>query len=349
MWRNNKRSAHMEKYLICRPEGGFTDVLSQVSLCFNYCLRHRRVLVIDTLHSTSFASPFRHFFSFVHDSVKVVTDPRELIRTAISKGLSVHPAHARLNPKGHVPPRYTKNLNFCLDGIPLTFDFDCDHDAAVLIHQQCGRTPFDLEFMSCLRLTPRLRGLVERRWASLPKPYIGVHARNTDIKSDPDKVMPLVRRYPGAVFLATDSAALQRSVRKGAKRRIFTSKIPDFTGKPLHHRNVSPKMKIRINTVAIVDLILLALSKRVFLTTEASGYSLLARELNQNRHVVIAWLGRDLAAGSYPWWSDANLAIGTIKGAFPRCAAWYHASKAAQPLCVGRRKPDCVTAFQPNV
>jgi hypothetical protein len=231
----------MEKYLICRPEGGFTDMLSQLKRCFNYCLHYDRILVIDTSNSKTFASPFWLYFSFVHTSVKVMIDPRELIQTAIAENLSVHPLHARLDPRGHEQPRFVQNLNYCLDGIPVTFDFNCDHDAAVLIHQQCGREPFDFEFMSCLRLSPRMRGVVERRWASLPKPYVGVHVRNTDITSDPDKVMPLVRRYPGTVFLATDSATVQQSVHQEAKRRIYTSQIPDFSGRPLHHRHVSQK------------------------------------------------------------------------------------------------------------
>lgn len=313
----------MEKYLICRPEGGLTDMLCQLSQCFNYALRYGRVMVIDTENSVIFASPFREYFSFVHPTLKVVTEPREFIQTAIARGLTVHPPHARLDPRGHEQPCYVKNLNFCLSGIPLTFDFTCDHDAEVLIHQRCGRSSFDLEFMSCLRLSPRLRRIVERRWASLPKPYIGVHVRNTDIKSDTSKVMPVVRRYPGCVFLATDSVAVQRSVRKAASRRIFISKIPNSRGQGLHRKRVSSKKKRSINTTAIVDMVLLALSKRVFVATEASGYSLLSRELNLNRSVLVAWLGRDLASGSRSWWRDPHLIIGSITGLLPRFEAWF--------------------------
>lgn len=312
----------MDKYLICRPEGGFTDMLSQLGLCFDYCLRHGRVLVVDTENTLTFASPFSHYISLVHPSLQVVTDSREFIRMAVAQGLVVHPPHARLDPRGHEQPRYVKNLNYCLGGIPVTFDFDCDHEAAVLIHQQCGRMPFDFEFMSCLRLSPRLRGLVERRWASLPKPYIGVHVRNTDIKSDTSKVMPLIKRYPGGVFLATDSVAVQWSVRKVADRLVFISKIQNYRG-GLHRKPVPARMKMRINTTAIADLVLLALSKRVYVATEESGYSLLARELNRNRHVLVAWLGRDLEAESLPRWSETNLAIGTIRGVLARCTAWW--------------------------
>src|SRR5690606_22026358 len=137
--------------------------------------------------------------------------------------------------------------------------------------------------LGCLRLSPRLRRLVERRWAGLPKPYIGIHVRNTDIKSDAGKVLPLVRRYLGGVFLATDSVAVRRSVRKAAGRRIAMTGIPNFKGAGLHRKEVSAKMKFRINTMAVADLVLLALSKRVYVATEASGYSLLARELNRHR------------------------------------------------------------------
>lgn len=311
----------MEKYLICRPEGGLTDMLSQLGLCFHYALRHGRVLVIDTENSVTFALPFGEYFSVEHPSLQVMTNPREFIQTAIARDLSVHPGHARLDPRGHEQPRHWRNLNFCLAGVPLTFDFSRDHDAAVLIHQQCGRTSFDWEFLGCLRLSPRLRRLVERRWVGLPKPYIGIHVRNTDIKSDAGKVLPLVRRYLGGVFLATDSVAVQRSVRKAAGRRIATTGIPNFKGVGLHRKEVSAKMKFRINTMAVADLVLLALSKRVYVATEASGYSLLARELNRNRLVLVAWLGRDLASETRSRWREPHLAIGTIRGLLSHCEA----------------------------
>jgi hypothetical protein len=257
----------------------------------------------------------------------VVADPRKFIESAITRDLAVHPPHARLDTKGGEQPRYVENLNFCLADIPLTFDFAGDHDATVLFHQQCGRRAFDSEFLSCLRLSARLRGLIERRWASLPKPYVGVHVRNTDIKSDTSRVMPIIRRYLGGVFLATDAVSVQRSVRKAAGRHVFISEIPNSRGAPLHHRRASPKEKFRLNTTAIVDLVLLALSKRVYLATEASGYSLLARELNRNRALLVAWLGRDLASGSCSWWREPHLMIGTVRGLWSRCGAWWRVAK----------------------
>ncbi len=302
-------------------------MLSQISRCYDYCRRYGRVLVVDTENSTVFASPFDSYFSFECSMIRIVTDPRDIIRSAIDDGLTVHPSHASLKPAADRRPRYEAGSNFCVDGLLLTFDFDREHEAQVLIHQQCGRAPFDLEFLSCLRMSARLRRLVERRWAGLPKPYIGIHVRNTDRKSDPGVVMRLLRRYPGGVFLATDSAEAQRSMRRLAGRRVFTSKIPDFRGAALHTRCVSHQVKERINTMAIVDLVLLALSKRVYLSAENSGYSRLARVLNRNRRVVAAWLGRDLTSGVFPWWRESSLALGKMGGWLPRYAAWLSAPK----------------------
>lgn len=343
-------NAFMDKYLICRPEGGLTDMLSQLGQCFNYCLRYGRVLVIDTENTITFASPFLDYFSIEHPSLKVITESREFIKTAIARGLAVHPPHARLNPTGGEQPGYVRNLNFCLAGTPLTFDFDINHDADVLLHQQCGRTAFDFEFLSCLRLSPRLRGLVERRWASLPKPYIGIHVRNTDIKSDPSKLMPVVRRYPGGVFLATDTVTVQRSVRRAGNRRVFISRIPDFKGKALHRKKASSRMKFRLNTLAIVDMVLLALSKRVYLATEASGYSLLARELNCNRAVLLAWLGGALEPGSCSRWSQPYLAIGRLRARLPHCEAWQWVSKLGKgDVLLRRQQPSDASPTIPNV
>lgn len=310
----------MEKYLICRPEGGLTDMLSQIGLCRAYCLRHGRTLVIDTEHSQTFAAPFGLFFSLDDPGLRVVADAGSFIRRARAEGLSVHPDHVRLDPSREQQPRYVEKMNFCIDGKQTTFDFASDHEAAVLIHQQCGREPFDFEFMARLRLSPGMRRLIERRWAALPKPYIGVHVRNTDIKSEIDGLAPLIGRYRGAVFLATDSAAVQRRAREITGRRVFKSPIPDFGGRSLHTRPVSREVKRRLNTLAIADLVLLALSKRVYVATEASGYSLLAQALNRDRGVVAAWMGRDLASVSRPWSRGVHLAWGTLAGLRARCA-----------------------------
>jgi hypothetical protein len=310
----------MEKYLISRPEGGLNDMLSQLGRCVDYCLRHGRTLVIDTDRSMTFAAPFGRFFSIEHPALRVVTAPREFVRMAIERDFSVHPAHARLRPTWRQQPRYVEQMkNFCAEGAPVTFDFDRDHEATVLVHQQCGREPFDCEFMGCLRLSPRMRAVVERRWASLPRPYIGIHARNTDIKSDISRVMPLIRRYRGAVFLATDSAEVQREVSASAGRHVFMSGIPDFKGGALHIQHVTPRTKDGINTTAVADLLLLALAKRVYATTETSGYSALAQELNRNQRLVAAWMGRDLPSCTWPWLRSLALARGKAEGLLSRC------------------------------
>ena len=37
-----------EQVVLCRPEGGFNDILCQIELCWRYADAHERVLVVDT-------------------------------------------------------------------------------------------------------------------------------------------------------------------------------------------------------------------------------------------------------------------------------------------------------------
>jgi hypothetical protein len=123
----------------------------------------------------------------------------------------------------------------------------------------------------------------------MPKPYIGVQIRNTDYKSDPAVVAPILKRYTHSVYLATDSVEAQRYVRAIALGKVWTSPIPDFGGKPLHLTPVSFEEKFRLNRIAIEDLIMLSLAENVYVSNARSGFACLAQKLNGNQRVVIGW------------------------------------------------------------
>ncbi|MEY3069700.1 MAG: hypothetical protein RLZZ456_1399 [Pseudomonadota bacterium] len=41
-------TAASERYLLCRPEGGFNDMLCQIELCWHYAEANGRTLIVDS-------------------------------------------------------------------------------------------------------------------------------------------------------------------------------------------------------------------------------------------------------------------------------------------------------------
>lgn len=283
------RRFFMPKYLLCRPEAGLNDMLRQLSICADYCLRHGRVLVIDTQSTYVFASPFRDYFSLVVKGLAVRMDATEFLDFAEANNLSVHPPSIRLR-YGSDRPVYVHETNrICLNGVPLTFDFKREYAEDILLHHQSGGGPPSDRLLKGMRLSPWLAGLFRERWSVLPKPYVGIHIRDTDKKSSDAGVLPVIQRCPRAVFLATDSAAAQQRARQLRSSGLFMSAIPDYGGLPIHHQPGTHEEKRRGNTTALTDLLILALAETVHVSTTGSGYSTLALRLNRKPSWVLRW------------------------------------------------------------
>jgi hypothetical protein len=279
----------MNKYLLCRPEGGLNDIFRQISRCINYCLLHGRILVIDTESTETFASPFRDYFSLLIKGLTVRLDTDEFLDFAETNQLSIYPPCVKLRYGTDRPYYKDRSENYCLDGASLTFDFKSEYSENILVHHQCGGgTPSDL-LLNGLRLSPWLADRFRERWLSLLKPYVGIHIRDTDMKSSYEFLLPLIQRCPQVIFLATDSAAVQKRARQSRPSGLFMSEIPDYGGLPIHSHSVTPEEKQRVNSTAVIDLLILALAKKVHISTNRSGYSKLARRLNRKPIRVLRW------------------------------------------------------------
>ena len=91
-------------------------------------------------------------------------------------------------------------------GEPLTFDFNEDYPHELLVHQQHGRLPISVSIFMRLSLRPELTKELLARVASIGGPYLGVHVRHTDYRSD---YRPLIDQLAGGeiarLFVATDN------------------------------------------------------------------------------------------------------------------------------------------------
>lgn len=276
----------MNKYVLCRPESGINDMLCQIGLCVRYCLKFDRILVIDTANTVVFSEPFVRYFTLHHSRLKHESDPKAFLEMAEARQLTLFPPTAKLRHGG----------GWSQDGIQhnrgwdvLQFDTEKDYEEDVLVHHKSGGgRPFP-EFLRALRFSAGFARSCAERWSSMRKPYLGVQIRNTDYKSDPAAVAPVLTKYRGPVYLATDSAEAQRQVLAMGHEEVWTSPIPDFGGAPIHREPVSREEKSRINRMAMEDLVMLTLAEMVYVSNPRSGYACLAQHLNRKQHVVVGW------------------------------------------------------------
>jgi hypothetical protein len=282
-------SPFMPKYLLCRPEAGLNDMLCQISVCIDYCIHHGRVLVIDTGFTDVFASPFRDYFSFEIERLTVRLDAEKFLEFAEAHQLTIYPPLVKLR-YGAGRPYYVEEVrNYCIDGIVLNFDFNRAYEEDILLHHQCGGGQPSDRLLRGLRLSPRLAARFNKRWSALPKPYVGIHIRDTDKTSSDETVRPVLAGHRGTIFLATDSVAAQQRARELRTEGLFMSGIPDRGGSPIHHHPSSPVEKKALNTTAVIDLLILALAQAVHVSTRDSGYSRLALRLNAKQSLVLRW------------------------------------------------------------
>lgn len=276
----------MGKYVLCRPESGINDMLCQIGLCVRYCLKFDRILVIDTANTVVFSEPFDRYFTLHHPRLKHESDPKAFLEMVEARQLTLFPATAKLRHGGGWFPSGIKHDR---RWDVLQFDLDKDYEEDVLVHHKSGGgRPFP-EFLRSLRFSESFARSAVARWQSLRKPYIGVQIRNTDHKSDPAVVAPILKKYRGPFYLATDSAEAQRQILAMGHKEVWTSPIPDFGGAPIHRAQVSREEKSRLNRMALEDLVMLTLAEMVYVSHKNSGYSHLAQHLNRKQHVVIGW------------------------------------------------------------
>ena len=290
------------RIVLCRPHEGLNDTLVQIERCWSYAERTGRDLVIDGSHSffrgrlwDSLVLRDGASRIAVHDVGDVRIPPSATtVPSALPGGLAYRTTIGRFDGRNR--------RVLAADGRPITFDFERDHDEDVLVHEAWGGGWSGHLTLARLRLAPWLRDLVLARTAALPEDYSAIHVRNTDLRTDVDAFLASVAPSLGTelvVVCSDDASVLERARRLlGDVRVESVAHVPDLGGRPVHHaRGIDVRHLVG---EAFVDLMAMAGARRLF-TTEvlgrgglrASGFSILARSLNERPEVVdrLLWRG----------------------------------------------------------
>ncbi len=285
-----------ESFLLCRPHGGLNDTFCQIEKCWRYAEKSKRTLIIDTRKSCLFGE-FSEFFTPVDASIKVESNTAE-VDVAINS-LSCYPPQIKGMLDTYKPIYSKDHLNF-IDkelGAFLTFDFEKDYSESILVHEQCGGGSLSFALLERITISENIRSIVLDRIARLDKDYVAIHVRNTDYQTNYESLFNKI--YPEvagkSVLICSDDAEVIAKAKNffNASNVLSSSEIPHTNQKPLHGESTMKADKDRrMSAIAsIVDLCALGLSgKLYFMNVTAghpSGFSSLARHLNENKALVL--------------------------------------------------------------
>jgi len=260
-----------KKYLICLPQGGFNDMLNRIYFSYQYALRNKRILVIDT-RRCDFRDDIRKYIIF------------NLIKGSYYTG-SFDELYKNLQNKSIYPEEFTgKNINSIdIKSESLYFNPTKLYFQQVLI--TCGYgggIEADSLLKSC-RFTEKIINEYRRRKEILPSLYISIHIRNTDYTSDIPKFLEEINVNESDIFLASDNADTIEIFKEKYGSRLYSfSNIPKGSyGQNIHIDLKTSSNAENINIDCIVDLLLLASGSKILYSLNKSGYTKLALSIHK--------------------------------------------------------------------
>jgi hypothetical protein len=228
--------------------------------------------------------------------------------------LTCNPAALQNRIGEYVSLYSTERHNICekTSGGLITFDFEKDHEEQLLVNEQCQSGHLAKHLLSRLVLSLRARSEVSASLSRLPQPYVGVHVRNTDYRTDYVALFESIYDQVAGknVLVCSDDAGAISHARSFFRDSVVitATAIPNAAGKPLHRRSTyaSHDERVRATITALTDLLALGCAEELYYAKSVSGgdqgparsnFSLLANHICRNKHLIESLLGsRETAA-----------------------------------------------------
>lgn len=246
--------------MLCVPKGGFNDILNQINICYQYSIKHDRTLLIDC--SKNYIFDFSKFFTLTERNV--ICDNatvRKILKSIRKEKKSIYPQvlqDAILDYKSEYKDgcfRYRDTPLRTLHNPKNIEDID-NYD--LIVHDACGGGKDSYQIINILQIKKNILSLIKKYFDRIEKPYLSIHVRNTDIKTDYvnlfKKNEDIIYKYKN-VFLSTDSIEVLNFFREkyADKKMFYFTKLKE-KNKPLHYE-INKKNPIFFD--ALRDLFLL--------------------------------------------------------------------------------------------
>jgi hypothetical protein len=264
----------VQKWMICFPGGGITDMLCVISECLAYAEQHNRTLVIDTRKVEWFKESIHDYIEFNHPRIYVgnIDTLYDTIRSLATIPIEV---------KGNLTTFTAeyKDTQFYYKGTVSTkLDLTRTYAEPVLVFSNCGFSR-NFSIIKYIKFKEPTLSVFRERRNKLPERYIGLHVRNTDYKSNvADFLKAHDSKFHAPFFLATDDNRTIDLMRGtyGGNVVSFATIEPNDNGKGLHYKERDILDLRRFIVDSYVDLLLLASSDEIVSSYSESGYTKMA-------------------------------------------------------------------------
>ena len=285
-----------DRSLLCRPHGGLNDILSQVHKTLIHALQYRRQLIIDTRRH-GFHDDFGHYFETARNFPSV----QLRYGTADAARLNQEPSCFPSSLQGRVD-NYTLQYVESLSNYVVSDSGEqpqigiTDRPETLLTHDQCGGGR-GCQALPYLQFTAQVSNEITTRILSLPKGYEAIHVRYSDTPFNYGPFLQsLQKSLKGrTVVVCTDSF----EVLMACKEQLSDSAVHNLGNLPTTPQKIHDNPGVTTpatNTNALVDLLTLALAKKIYFPSGQgvypSGFSMLAADLSNRDDLKRQLLGR---------------------------------------------------------
>ncbi len=274
----------MKKYLLCRPMGGFNDCLNRIYYCLNYCKKFNRILMIDMKYNNGYSINFSDYF-FIDDT-NIIYDSIVIQKIITENKSTIYPNE--ITNLYNYKLGYDNNWFYLLEDkkIYTEINLNIEYDEDIVLYNNCGGGTQSLEIFKIIKLKRFIIDEFFNRYNQIPKPYVSIHIRNTDYKLDYDNFYKTNydKFINKNIFLASDSKIVLDYF-NNSNIAYYNFTTLSEKNQPIHSKYTNnDKNIVFIDTIC--DLLLLALGETFILPVKYYGYTNLAYNLFNNKHLV---------------------------------------------------------------
>lgn len=284
------------KYILIYPGGGLNDILCVIERCLAYAVKTNRIIVIDTAKASWMKRDIHEYILFSHPNIYL--GALDTIYNRIPH-LKLYPSSVKeLLPQLSGGMYWRPNGTFTrINDINLGIDLTKVYSEDIIVYASAGGG-LPSNILKYIQMKPVVTTVYIERKGQLPENFVGVHIRNTDIKSDIEKFITIHNKILSTepVFLGSDDY----NTIEFFKQKFNTIKtFANIPALPDNARNLHTSNKFNPGFIdqsgliidCIVDMLLLASSKTYLYSSVKSGYSKLANYLFTNKDILNKILG----------------------------------------------------------
>lgn len=290
-WYEPKNPDLNKRILLCRPQGGWNDLLCSIERCWNYAYKYNRRLVIDST-SSGIKDHFWKYFESIEPNplIEYSIDYRSFdnlntFPESINGRISTFQCDYSMEKFGFVDIQSQELI---------CFNTNQDYDYELLVHEQgwIDKEMGSKNLFNKIRFTKLVKDEIKERLSILPEQYVAIHIRNTDYTTNYEVLLNnLQEKIEGKnILICSDNFKVIEFVeKKYPNSKVYRlSKFGNESDARLHYQTTNI---FENNIQALADLIGLALSEELYYTNvnetpRPSDFSMLAQALFERKEFV---------------------------------------------------------------